>query len=776
MRWIRRVASVAVMLCVAATGAVGAAAAPAATTAGGAHVDPAIGLDTALPDQMLDAVVVLKKQADLGAITARTRRQRLADVERALRDTAIAGQRDVMVLLRARQAEHRISAVTPLWIADEVAISATPSVIEELAARGDVREIRADVTVTAPPPPPGPRVNGVVAATTTAGAAAESNLGQVNAPALWDLGFRGQGVVVANLDTGVDVTHPELAARWRGGTNSWFDPNGQHPTSPVDVNGHGTWTMGVMVAGDAGGSSIGMAPEASWIAAKIFNDRGVATTTGIHRAFQWLLDPDGNVATADAPNVVNSSWTTSSAACVTEFQPDLRALRAVGILPVFAAGNGGPTTGTVFSPANLPEAFAVGAVDGADVVDPYSSRGPSSCAQAVSPALTAPGQGIRTTDLYGYYAIESGTSMAAPHVAGGLALLLSAFGDLAADRQQAALENGALELGSAGTDNDYGHGRLDVLAAYHWLQVTPDFQLSASPASVTAPAGTSASYSVTVTPANGFTGDVLLTLGGLPAGQAEWSFAPPTIPGGSGTSQLTVTSAATLASGTYPLTLTGTSGSVTRATGVTLVVPAPPDFTLTAGPASATVAAGSAAGYTVGVTAKNGFTGVVSLTLSGLPAAVGTAAFTPATITAAGSSHLTITTATTAPPGTYPLTVTGSSESTTHSATVTLTVTPAPDFGLSVSPAAITVSRGQTASYTVTVSSVGGFGGGVTLSQSGVPSRTTVTWSSNPVAAPGTSTLQVRTTSSTPRGTFTVRVTGTSGSLSHQSSATLTVR
>ena len=79
----------------------------------------------------------------------------------------------------------------------------------------------------------------------------------MNAPALWDRGFRGQGVVVANMDTGVDATHPDLAAKWRGGTNSWYDPNGQHPTTPTDVSGHGTQTMGVMVGGNAGGSSVG---------------------------------------------------------------------------------------------------------------------------------------------------------------------------------------------------------------------------------------------------------------------------------------------------------------------------------------------------------------------------------------------------------------------------------------------------------------------------------------------------------------------------------------
>jgi hypothetical protein len=430
----------------------------------------------------------------------------------------------------------------------------------------------------------------------------------------------------------------------------------------------------------------------------------------------------------------------------------------------------------VFSPANLPEAFAVGSVDGADVVDPSSGRGPSACAQAVAPALTAPGVGVRTTDLYESYAAESGTSMAAPHAAGALALLLSALPQLPADRQQAALESGAADLGPAGLDPAYGRGRLNVLAAYDWARTAPDFQVAASPASATVAAGGTASWTVTVTPVNGFTGDVSLTLGGLTAGQGTWAFTPAVVPGGAGTGQLTVTTAAGIAPGTYPLRVTGTNGSLTRTAGVTLVVPAPPDFALTAAPAAASAVAGSVPTFTIGVTARNGFTSVVTLALSGLPAAVGSARFTPASITTAGTSQLVVTTSPTAPPGTYALSVVGSGGGKTHAVPVSLTVTPAPDFGVAAAPATATVSRAQTATFTVTVSSTGGFAGAVTLSRSGVPAGVTVTWSANPVNAPGTSTLRLRTSSSTPRGTYTVKVTGTSGSTIRQASVSLTVR
>ena len=135
----------------------------------------------------------------------------------------------------------------------------------------------------------------------------EWNLDRIKAPQMWSLGYTGQGSVVAVMDSGVDRHHPDLANTYRGGTNSWLDPYGEHEF-PTDLTGHGTNVTGIIVAGDASGAAIGVAPQSQWIAVKIFNDAGIAFSSAIQEGFQWLLDPDEDPNTDDAPDVVNNSW------------------------------------------------------------------------------------------------------------------------------------------------------------------------------------------------------------------------------------------------------------------------------------------------------------------------------------------------------------------------------------------------------------------------------------------------------------------------------------
>lgn len=407
---------------------------------------------TSSAEPKYDVIVKLRAKADLGRLP-RTGPQRVRRT-RVLGELRATATRTQAPLLRSVRQDGGVSSIRPLWISNAVALRATQRAIDRIRSRPEVLSVTPDAVFTAPEAP--------------ASTGAEPNLGQVGAPAMWERGFTGQGVVVALLDTGVDLDHPDLSSSWRGGTSSWFDPFGQHPDLPTDLNGHGTWTAGVAVGGSTSGSSIGMAPGARWIGARVFDDQGRGTSSAIHAALQWAADPDHNPATDDAADVVSNSWGFAGPGCDLEFQPDLATLRQLDILPVFSAGNSGPNPATSYSPANYPEALSVGAVDAADVVLPSSSRGPSVCGARTRsfPDVVAPGKNIYTSDLYSMWTVASGTSMAAPHVAGALALLLSARPGMSAAAQETVLRAGSHDLGPAGPDEAYGAGRLDTLSSW----------------------------------------------------------------------------------------------------------------------------------------------------------------------------------------------------------------------------------------------------------------------------------------------------------------------
>jgi len=431
------------------------AGAPSVGDAGILTPEAADALERLAPEQTLDIIAHFSGRADLRIAESTPLRERAATVVRRLRAQDLASRAALRQFMENRGADTR-----DLLIINAVAVRRAPAALVPLLAEfPGVERVEVDATFEIPDSP------------AAAGAAPEWNLLLVRAPELWSLGYTGEDVVVATLDTGVDSLHPDLGGRWRGGSNSWFDPYGQQPL-PADTDGHGTRTMGVIVGGDSGGTAIGVAPGAQWIAARIFDNQGVAQLSAVHAAFQWLLDPDGDPATDDAPEVVNNSWmlTGSEGQCVSEFQPDLDALRAAGMIVVFAAGNSGPDPDTSTAPANNLGAVAVGAVDASLAIARFSSRGPSGCPSESFPTVVAPGVDVVSTDLsYGgmaLYSTHSGTSLAAPHVSGVAALLLSAFPDLSPEQVDHALARGAQDLGAAEADDDYGAGVVDAVAAY----------------------------------------------------------------------------------------------------------------------------------------------------------------------------------------------------------------------------------------------------------------------------------------------------------------------
>ncbi len=247
----------------------------------------------------------------------------------------------------------------------------------------------------------------------------------------WQRGFAGQGVTVAVVDSGVDLRTHAIAARYRAGAADWFDPYAQR-AAPSDATGHGTLVAGLLVGGLVDDTPIGVAPRAMWIAARLFDDEGKGRASAVQRIYQWVLDPDGDPATPDAPDIVNNSWglPQSAGRCDLSFARALAALQAADIHVVFAAGNDGPAPDTSMSPANNPGVLSVGALDAERSVAQRSSRGPSGCGGGAFPSLHAPGVNLPALDRIaaatGSAAVADGTSFAAAAVSGALAVLRSA--------------------------------------------------------------------------------------------------------------------------------------------------------------------------------------------------------------------------------------------------------------------------------------------------------------------------------------------------------------
>ena len=285
----------------------------------------------------------------------------------------------------------------------------------------------------------------------------------------------------------------------------------------------------------------------------------------------------------------------------------------------------------------------------------------------------------------------------------------------------------------------------------------PDFSLSVTPASQTVVAGGSTSYTATITPTGGFSGQVNLSVSGLPAG-ATGNFTPNPA---TTSSSLAVTTSTTTPTGTYPLTITGASGTLSHSTSATLVVNGAPDFSLSAAPSSRSVGGSvTSTTYSITITPLSGFSDPVTLGASGpLIGALGTFSPNPATT----SSTLTVSITSSTPAGTYTLTLTGTSGSLSHSITVTLVVNA--DFSLSAAPTSRTITHGQSTTYTITVTALNGFSGSVTLTVSGLPSGSTGGLSPNPATT--SSVLTVNTGGGTPRGTYTLTISGTSGGKTH---------
>ncbi len=467
-------------------------------------VDPRIFASTAEGDRV-SFLVVMREQADLsGAETVRDPGQRRRFVFEALQEIARRTQAPVLERLRASGARVR-----PYYLVNMVEVEADRAVASELVARPEVSHLAANRPAAMRRPEiqdPDP-----FSSTSAAGRSSSAvgyNLERIRAPEVWAQGFTGQGIVIGNADTGFAWEHPALAPRYRGlpafHDYSWHDavhdagpgnPCGSDSAAPCDDDGHGTGTAGLSVGDDGQGDPIGVAPGARLIGCRNM-DRSLGTPARYTECFEFFLAPTNAAGGSPRPelgaDVTNNSWACPPSEGCTDpniLRAVVENIRAAGIFVAVAAGNEGSGCSTVANaPAIYEAAFSVGATGSTDAIARFSSRGPVTVdgSGRLKPDLVAPGVATRTAAPPDTFTLSfSGTSAAAPHVAGAVALLWSAVPELRGDvsaTEQALIQSAAPLAaaqdcppfsGAQVPNAVFGFGRLDVAGAIALSAETP---------------------------------------------------------------------------------------------------------------------------------------------------------------------------------------------------------------------------------------------------------------------------------------------------------------
>lgn len=432
---------------------------------------------------LFDITIYLEQQADINSILTKKQAEGPLDnalkveVLTTLRRTAEKSQSALISRLQGLKGIHEASLV-PLWIVNAVEVKASAEAVEAIVAMPEVDYIEATVyseparfekTVELPAPPvPNSR---------------EPGLEVINAHKMWELGYTGYGTLAYIYDTGIDRYHPALESNFRYHNAPMAASFKGTEEEPYTCGDHGTHVAGTVCGIDRiTNDTIGVAFNAEFIASAQFTtceDKRVSDNV----AFQWAVDPDENPNTLDdIPDVMNMSGgrvdPNTNLCSNTNVQATYAAFKAVDMAAIIAAGNEGPDTSTVRSPAilnyDLVHTFAVGNINAnAMVINPSSSRGPSICFSSdssllIKPEVSAPGTDIRSSVVGGYSSF-TGTSMASPHTAGAFLLLREAFPDLAEEDLLLSMYFTAVDMGLPGEDNVYGMGLLDIYAAYQYL-------------------------------------------------------------------------------------------------------------------------------------------------------------------------------------------------------------------------------------------------------------------------------------------------------------------
>lgn len=450
-------------------------------------------LETALANSETNdyvrGLILLRDQVDILSLDDRLYAEKASlelrafTVIKALQEKASNTQGNLINFLETMTENRNVFQYQTFWIANMIMIEAKPSVFYELMNSMEIAEMDLDALLELDKPVDAKIMDEGIETV-------EPGLKIINAHKLWELGFTGQGRLAMGHDTGVYPNHPALNHKWRGrpGTgvpinHAWWEPGGGTPSQTSDCDGHGSHTVGTMVGRSlTTPDTIGVAIDAEWIAAKTICSS--PHTSNSVAAFQWAINPDGNPNTInDMPDAISCSWYDPNVTdeCNGIYKTTLDAVEAAGIAVVFSAGNSGPNASTITKPKNINtdevNVFATAAIDGAlyqggnmNPIASFSSRGPSACGGTgsllIKPEISAPGVSVRSSGSSTGYTSLSGTSMASPHVGGAIVLLKSAFPTLTGKQIKMALYNTCKDLGTAGEDNTYGKGLIDVYAAF----------------------------------------------------------------------------------------------------------------------------------------------------------------------------------------------------------------------------------------------------------------------------------------------------------------------
>ncbi|MBN3544127.1 S8 family serine peptidase [Fictibacillus barbaricus] len=431
------------------------------------------------------AVKIDQKSKIQGKSAFQTEIIKRSTIVSTLRTTAQETQHDLKQFLAKEKEEGRVKYVQSFYIVNAIAVTGTKEVVDKLASYSDVEKILLNETHQARKEE---KLKDNVIGKQVTTSSPEWNIEKIGAPRAWKQGIDGTGTVVASIDTGVQWDHPSLKNKYRGynpdnpdqpdNMFNWYDTVGKKD-APYDDHGHGTLTTGTMVGSAPDGNQIGVAPRAKWIAVKVMDSFGYTTDVNLLEAGEWILSPkdsQGNPHPEKAPDVVNNSWGYGKEGFQDQwYRQMVQAWRAADIFPVFAAGNyGAHGPGYIPPPAFYPESFAVAATDNSDRLARFSSRGPTPYSSGeTKPDISAPGVNVRSAVPGNGYEESSGTSMAAPHIAGTVALLKQVNSSLSVDDLEALLFSTSNSLTDPefpkSPNSGYGHGLINAYAAVQIL-------------------------------------------------------------------------------------------------------------------------------------------------------------------------------------------------------------------------------------------------------------------------------------------------------------------